>query len=88
MSRLQKIFREEYVLSYKDLKMERRVNGKERTDEEGFIADTKNLRLRRYKDSYVAYKRGLLCGQSLDKDVLLEDAVEEHCLPVSIFKVE
>ena len=89
--RLQIISREEYVLSSKDFKDERAKKEREgisNNNEANFLIDLSKGDLNRYKDSFVAYKEGVRCGQSEDRNSLLETASFELFTPnLSIFKV-
>jgi len=91
MGRLQIIIHEEYVLEKKDFEIEKSEREKEGigTDNKmNFFIDLLNGHLTRYRGTYVAYKDGVLCGQSRDRDKLLENAVYEFCgLKLSLFKV-
>ncbi len=91
MGRLQVIIHEEYILSNKDFKIEKCKREKEGigTDNKmNFFIDLSIGNLARHQGTFVAYKDGVLCGQSRDRDKLLENASYEFFTPnLSLFKV-
>lgn len=68
--RLQTIVKEEFVLDYREFLIEKRRNGRVIDNKTSFENDVKSGLLDRYQETYVAYKKGILCGQSKDEKVL------------------
>lgn len=91
MERLQIIVHEEYILEKKDFEIEKRKRegeGMDKDNKRSFLIDLSNGHLARYTGTYLAYKDGVLCGQSRDRDKLLENANYEFCQSnLSVFKV-
>lgn len=90
--RLKTIYLEEYVLEYKEFIMEKILRQKENsnsiTNESSFKEDLAKNRLDRYKETFVAYKEGVFCGQSCDEEILRKNVYYTLCTPnVDIFKV-
>ncbi len=89
---LQIIVLREYVLSLEEFRIkssERRRLNQEPNNKKTFERDLESGILNRYIRTYVAYKEGILCGQSCDEDLLKREVHYHLCVPnVDIFKVE
>ena len=90
--RLKILEREEYVLSPKEFLLEKEIREKRQvcqTDNYAcFQEDLASGRLDRYRGTNVAYKDGVLCGQSKDGSILRRDAGYVLCVNnVFVFEV-
>lgn len=91
--RLHIISRIEYVLSSKEFKIEKekkkfREKDFSSNNQISFSSDLAQGELDRYSGTYVAYKDGILCGQSNDEITLKNEVNYTLCIPnVDIFKV-
>ena len=83
--RLKILEREEYVLSPKEFLLEKEIREKRHAC---FQEDLASGRLDRYRGTNVAYKDGVLCGQSKDGSILRRDAGYVLCVNnVFVFEV-
>ena len=88
--RLQILKREEYVLDYNEFLIEKREKSRKDAildNRLNFISDFEAGKLNRYVGTYVAYKDGVLCGQSKDEELLHREAGFNLCIPIDIFNV-
>lgn len=89
--RLKIIKKEEYVLDSKEFLFEKsRKEQLENTNNDlSFRRDMEKGALERYAGTFVAYKEGVLCGQSKNEEILRENINFVLCTPnVSLYKVE
>ncbi len=91
--RLNTIKLEEYVLSFDEFKIERSrkesLNQLNLDNEASFKKELESGRLDRYQGTYVAYKDGILCGQSVEEEILKENVNFMLCTPnIRIFYIQ
>ena len=86
---LEIITKEEYVLSSKEFQIEKKrkiIKNHSTNNRVSFVLDYASGELKRYKGTFVAYKEGILCGQSEDRELLYREVVFNLCEPdVKIF---
>lgn len=79
---------EEYILSHEELEKQRTKKDFKHDNLFYFADDLIKGRLDKHKESYVLYLRGVLCGQSKDKDLLTKTALDYYKSPnISVFRV-
>lgn len=89
--RLKIIKKEEYVLDFKEFLFEksRKDESADANNDLSFRRDLEKGDLGRYAGTFVAYKEGVLCGQSKDEETLRENINFVLCTPnISLYKVE
>jgi len=88
---LKLIKKEEYVLDSKEFQYEKSKKEQlENTNNDlSFRRDLEKGNLERYMGTFVAYKDGVLCGQSENEEILRDHVNFVLCTPnVSLYKVE
>ena len=87
--KLQIIEKEEYVLSLREFKHEKKSKEtKDKDNNKAFMSDLEAGVLNRYSGGHVAYKDGILCGHSKDAELLRREVNFHLCCPnVNFYKV-
>ena len=76
--RIQIVHSEEYILGYDALSAQPSRGDSGQDNVNFFEMDLRNGRLKKYTGSYVAYWKGVLCGQSRERDHLYNVVVSVH----------